>query len=154
MFVLLSPERRSPKIVYTISPATSSRAQLRALLERGMNVTRLNFSHGEPAGHAAVVAGKDLSDLRVGLTLGIDYLGLSFVRTAEDEGAARAHIERLAGHVPVIAKIARPEEGEEGLEATPAFGSLPWRGERRSRGRRCHGLLPSAPEGRRPTRAG
>jgi pyruvate kinase len=49
-------ERRT-KIVCTIGPATSSRAQLRALLERGMNVARLNFSHGEPAEHAAVLAG-------------------------------------------------------------------------------------------------
>ena len=49
-------ERRT-KIVCTIGPATSSRAQLRALLEGGMNVARLNFSHGEPAEHAAVLAG-------------------------------------------------------------------------------------------------
>ena len=218
-------ERRT-KIVCTIGPATSSRTQLRSLLERGMNVARLNFSHGEPAEHAAVLAGiralneeldvpaailqdlagpkvrigtlahgsvelepgsrftltthpvegsrdrvsvsyarlpaevgvgdtllladgvihlrvervsdgdiqcevvvggrlgsrkgvnvpsglpdlpilgdKDLSDLRVGLEQGIDYLGLSFVRSAEDVRAARAHIERLGGHVPVIAKI-------------------------------------------------
>jgi pyruvate kinase len=218
-------ERRT-KIVGTIGPATSSRVQLRALLERGMNVARLNFSHGEAAEHAAVLAGiralneeldvpaailqdlagpkvrigtlahgsvelepgrrftlttrpvegsrdrvsvsyarlpaevtvgdtllladgaihlrvervtggdiqcevvvggrlssrkgvnvpsglpdlpilgdKDLSDLRVGLEQGIDYLGLSFVRSAEDVRVARAHIERLGGDVPVIAKI-------------------------------------------------
>jgi pyruvate kinase len=218
-------ERRT-KIVGTIGPATSSRVQLRALLERGMNVARLNFSHGEAAEHAAVLAGiralneelevpaailqdlagpkvrigtlahgsselesgrrftlttrpvegsrdrvsvsyarlpaevsvgdtllladgvihlrvervtdgdiqcevvvggrlssrkgvnvpsglpdlpilgdKDLSDLRVGLEQGIDYLGLSFVRSAEDVTVARAHIERLGGDVPVIAKI-------------------------------------------------
>ena len=218
-------ERRT-KIVCTIGPATSSRAQLRALLERGMNVARLNFAHGEPAEHGAVLAGiralseeldvptavlqdlagpkvrigtlahgsvelepgrrftlttrpvegsrdrvsvsyarlpaevgvgdmllladgvihlrvegvtdedihcqvvvggrlgsrkgvnvpsglpglpilgdKDLRDLRVGLEQGIDYLGLSFVRSAEDVRVARGHIERLGGHVPVIAKI-------------------------------------------------
>jgi pyruvate kinase len=49
-------ERRT-KIVCTIGPATSSLAQLRALLERGMNVARLNFSHGAPAEHGAVLAG-------------------------------------------------------------------------------------------------
>ncbi|HET9489263.1 MAG TPA: pyruvate kinase [Methylomirabilota bacterium] len=218
-------ERRT-KIVCTIGPATSSPAQLRALLEGGMNVARLNFSHGEPAEHRAVLAqiralskelgiptavlqdlagpkvrigtlahgsveleagrrftlttrpvegsrdrvsvsyaglpaavkvgdtllladgvihlrvervtaedihcqvvvggrlgsrkgvnvpsglpdlpilsDKDLGDLRVGLEQGIDYLGLSFVRWAEDVRTARAHIECLGGQVPVIAKI-------------------------------------------------
>jgi pyruvate kinase len=217
---------RKTKIVCTIGPATASPTQLRALLEHGMNVARLNFSHGEPAEHAAVVAAiralseeldvptavlqdlagpkvrvgtfangsvelepgrrftlttrpvegsrdrvsvsyaglpaavgvgdtllladgalllrvervagdeiecevvlggrlssrkgvnvpaglpdvpilgdKDVSDLRFGLEQGIDYLGLSFVRSAEDVRTARDHIERLGGHVPVIAKI-------------------------------------------------
>jgi pyruvate kinase len=218
-------ERRT-KIVCTIGPASASPAQLRVLLERGMNVARLNFAHGEASEHGAVLAGirtlseeldvptavlqdlagpkvrigtlahgsvelepgrrftlttrrvegsrdrvsvsyprlpaevgvgdtllladgvihlrvervtdedvhcqvvvggrlgshrginvpsglaglpilgdKDLRDLRVGLEWGIDYLGLSFVRSADDVRAARAHIERLGGHVPVIAKI-------------------------------------------------
>jgi pyruvate kinase len=52
-----------------------------------------------------ILGDKDLRDLRVGLDQGIDYLGLSFVRSAEDVRAARTHIERLGGHVPVIAKI-------------------------------------------------
>jgi pyruvate kinase len=218
-------ERRT-KIVCTIGPATSARVPLRALLERGMNVARLNFSHGNPAEHETVLAEirvlseelgiatavlqdlagpkvrigtladgsvelepgrpftlttrqvegsrdrvsvsyarlpaavgvgdtllladgvillrvervtdedihcqvvvggrlgsrkgvnvpsglpglpilgeKDLRDLRVGLGQGIDYLGLSFVRSAADVRAARGHIERLGGRVPVIAKI-------------------------------------------------
>ena len=218
-------ERRT-KIVCTIGPATSARVPLRALLERGMNVARLNFSHGSPAEHETVLAeiralseelgiatavlqdlagpkvrigtladgsvelepgrpftlttrqiegsrdrvsvsyarlpaavgvgdtllladgvillrvervtdedihcqvvvggrlgsrkgvnvpsglpglpilgDKDLRDLRVGLGQGIDYLGLSFVRSAADVRAARDHIERLGGRVPVIAKI-------------------------------------------------
>jgi pyruvate kinase len=215
-------ERRT-KIVCTIGPATSARAPLRALLERGMNVARLNFSHGNPAEyetvlaeiralseelgiatavlqdlagpkvrigtladdsvelepgrpftlttrqvegsrdrvsvsyarlpaavgvgdtllladgvillrvervtdediHCQVVVGGrlgsrkgvnipsglpglpilDEKDLRVGLGQGIDYLGLSLVRSAAEVRAARGHIERLGGRVPVIAKI-------------------------------------------------
>ena len=218
-------ERRT-KIVCTIGPATSSRPQLRALIEGGMNVARLNFSHGEPAEHVAVIAeiralgreldvpvavlqdlagpkvrigtlpggsvelepgarftlttlplegsrerasvsyaglpsavragdtllladgaivlrvervtgedvhcevivggrlgsrkgvnvpsglpdvpilgDKDLRDLRVGLEQGVDYVGLSFVRSANDVQAARDHMERLGGRAPVIAKI-------------------------------------------------
>jgi pyruvate kinase len=218
-------ERRT-KIVCTIGPASSPRPQLRALIEAGMNVARLNFSHGEPAEHVAVLtdvralareldvsvavlqdlagpkvrigtlpgggvelvpggtftlttrpvegsresasvsyeglpravsAGdtllladgaivlrvervtgedvqcqvivggrlnsrkgvnvpsglpglpilgdKDLRDLRVGLEQGVDYVGLSFVRSAADVQTARDHMERLGGRAPVIAKI-------------------------------------------------
>jgi pyruvate kinase len=47
----------------------------------------------------------DLQDLRFGLGQGVDYVGLSFVRSVEDVHTARAHIEALGGHVSVIAKI-------------------------------------------------
>ena len=52
-----------------------------------------------------ILGEKDLSDLRFGLWQGVDYVGLSFVRTVEDVRTARAHIEALGGQVPVIAKI-------------------------------------------------
>jgi pyruvate kinase len=218
--------QRQTKIVCTIGPATSSETDLRALIEAGMNVARLNFAHGDHAQHGAVLARlralaerldapvavlqdlagpkvrigtvadgsitleagqplvlttdpvegsttrvsvsyanlprevevddgllladgtiqlrvervtevdihcrvlvggrlgsrkgvnvpsglsglpilseKDLHDLRFGLEQGVDYVGLSFVRSVEDVHAARAHIEALGGHVPVIAKI-------------------------------------------------
>ena len=54
-----------------------------------------------------ILGEKDLSDLRFGLKQGVDYVGLSFVRTVEDVHTARAHIEALGGQVPVIAKIER-----------------------------------------------
>ena len=38
---------KKTKIVATIGPATESEAQLTALLQAGMNVMRLNFSHGD-----------------------------------------------------------------------------------------------------------
>jgi pyruvate kinase len=48
---------------------------------------------------------KDRSDLELALALGVDYIALSFVRRPEDVHAAK----RLAGGVPVIAKIEKPE---------------------------------------------
>jgi pyruvate kinase len=45
------------KIVCTIGPASSSPEVLRALIEAGMNVARINFSHGTHAGHEKVMAG-------------------------------------------------------------------------------------------------
>ena len=44
---------RRAKIVCTLGPATSSAEQITALVEAGMDVARLNFSHGEHADHAA-----------------------------------------------------------------------------------------------------
>lgn len=214
------------KIVGTIGPASASEAQLRALIEGGMNVARLNFSHGDREQHGAVltrirrlaeelgvpvailedlagpkvrlgtfaegwveleagrpftlttrpvegsrdrvsvsyeglprevapgdallladgtiellvegvtgdeircrvIAGgrlgsrkginvpsglgglpilseKDLADLRFGVEHGVDYLGLSFVRSADDVRTVGARVAALGGRVPLIAKI-------------------------------------------------
>lgn len=46
---------RKAKIVCTIGPATSSPEKLRALIEAGMNVARLNFSHGDYESHRSVI---------------------------------------------------------------------------------------------------
>lgn len=43
---------RFTKIVCTIGPATSSREAIRALIKAGMDVARLNFSHGTHEEHA------------------------------------------------------------------------------------------------------
>ena len=42
---------RRAKIVCTLGPATSSEAQIKALVDAGMDVARLNLSHGEYADH-------------------------------------------------------------------------------------------------------
>jgi pyruvate kinase len=43
------------KIVATIGPASQSREVMEAMLRAGMNVARLNFSHGDFAGHGRVI---------------------------------------------------------------------------------------------------
>jgi pyruvate kinase len=43
---------RRTKIVCTLGPATDSPERMRAIVDAGMNVARLNFSHGEHADHA------------------------------------------------------------------------------------------------------
>ncbi|HUC61396.1 MAG TPA: pyruvate kinase [Alphaproteobacteria bacterium] len=45
--------QRKAKIVATLGPSTSSEARIRALFEAGVDVFRLNFSHGTQADHAA-----------------------------------------------------------------------------------------------------
>jgi pyruvate kinase len=46
---------RRTKIVATIGPASESEAMLRNLMRDGMNVARLNFSHGSHAQHQRVI---------------------------------------------------------------------------------------------------
>lgn len=60
-----------------------------------------------PAGlkEISIPSQKDLDDLRFGVEQNIDYLGLSFVRSADDVRAVRARVDALAGRVPLIAKI-------------------------------------------------
>lgn len=47
--------RRYTKIVGTIGPASSDKHAIRKLIQAGMNVARLNFSHGDHAYHAKVI---------------------------------------------------------------------------------------------------
>jgi pyruvate kinase len=43
------------RIVATLGPATSSAPQIRALIDAGVDVFRLNFSHGTHAGHGRMI---------------------------------------------------------------------------------------------------
>ena len=51
---------------------------------------------------------KDIEDLQFGLRLGVDFVALSFVQTAEDVARARGLIDKAGRSTPVIAKIERP----------------------------------------------
>ncbi len=46
---------RKTKIVCTIGPASSSPDMIARLLEAGMDVARVNMSHGDYVGHAKVI---------------------------------------------------------------------------------------------------
>ncbi len=68
-----------------------------------------------PGAHVSVptVTRKDEEDLAFGQELGVDYVALSFVRTAKDIERAR---KLVAEHTPLIAKIEKPQAVEH-LEA-------------------------------------
>jgi pyruvate kinase len=57
---------------------------------------------------SSAVTPKDADDLRFGLTLGVDYVALSFVQTADDLRSARAIMDECGKTAPLIAKIERP----------------------------------------------
>ena len=52
---------------------------------------------------------KDLSDLKLAVELGVDYIALSFVRRPEDLLACQQHLSGLNCRVPVIAKLEKLE---------------------------------------------
>jgi len=52
---------------------------------------------------------KDIADVEVGVGLGVDYIALSFVRSASDLLALRGRLRELNAKTPIIAKIEKPE---------------------------------------------
>ncbi|MEM1283597.1 MAG: pyruvate kinase [Chlamydiota bacterium] len=59
------------KIICTIGPASDSKEKLSELVDAGMNITRLNFSHGSHGGYAEII--KRIKEVRreKGVSLGI-----------------------------------------------------------------------------------
>jgi pyruvate kinase len=68
--------------------------------QKGINLPGVRVS-------APSMSQKDLEDLRAGLSAGVDYVALSFVRNADDVLALRERMGAL--RVPIIAKIEKPE---------------------------------------------
>jgi pyruvate kinase len=86
--------RRRAKIVCTIGPASNSEEMIRQLLLRGMDVARLNFSHGTHEQHALVIdrLRKVASELERSICILQDLQGPK-IRTG-----------RLKSHAPVSLK--------------------------------------------------
>jgi pyruvate kinase len=66
---------------------------------------------------APAVTEKDRDDLRFGVTHGVDFIALSFVRSPEDVSAAQRMVADCGGTQPIIAKIERAEA----IENLPAI---------------------------------
>lgn len=62
---------KKTKIVATIGPATSSQEQLEKLLKAGLNIVRLNFSHGDFAEHQEKVDNARVASKKTGIPVGI-----------------------------------------------------------------------------------
>jgi pyruvate kinase len=84
----MKPKKRT-KIVCTIGPASSDKETLKMMVKEGMNVARLNFSHGSHEDHAKLI--KTIRDL------------------AEETGEPIAILQDLQGPKIRVGKL--PEEG-------------------------------------------
>jgi pyruvate kinase len=59
---------------------------------------------------ASAITAKDIEDLKFGLTLGVDFIALSFVQSAADIRQARQLLAENGGMgVPIVAKLERPQ---------------------------------------------
>lgn len=52
---------------------------------------------------------KDIADLEFGIALGIDFVALSFVRSANDIAVLRGEVRRREADIPIIAKLEKPQ---------------------------------------------
>ncbi len=67
---------------------------------------------------------KDVADLRFALHLGVDFIALSFVRDAKDAADVRAIMDEEGIHLPIIAKIEKPQAIENLDEVVAAFDAF------------------------------
>ena len=67
---------------------------------------------------------KDADDLRWGLRAGADFIALSFVRNAADIKDVHAIMDEVGIHIPVIAKIEKPQAVDNLQEIVDAFDGI------------------------------
>ncbi|NNG98566.1 pyruvate kinase [Gordonia araii] len=76
---------------------------------KGLSMPGMNVS-------VPALSEKDIADLEFALNLGVDLVALSFVRSPSDIELVHEVMDRVGRHVPVIAKLEKPE-AVENLEA-------------------------------------
>ena len=59
------------KIICTIGPATATLEKMEALLRAGMNIARLNFSHGDFSSHGEIIKNLRTASQKSGYRLAI-----------------------------------------------------------------------------------
>ena len=98
---------RRTKIVVTLGPATAQPEMIEKLIRKGVNVFRLNFSHGDHATHAESIRKIREASNRVGKEVAImqDISGPK-VRIGKIDGVLKLH----KGERIVLAKASDPED--------------------------------------------
>jgi pyruvate kinase len=89
---LSSPANRRAKIICTIGPACHSEAAMRDLLRLGMDVARLNFSHGTHEDHARNIERLRVAAKKENRTVCI----------LQDLQGPKIRTGRLEGHTPIL----------------------------------------------------
>ncbi|MEK7643691.1 MAG: pyruvate kinase, partial [Patescibacteria group bacterium] len=91
--------KKHTKIVCTLGPASESLTTIAAMVKSGMNVARLNFSHGTHANHKKLISNVRKVGLKTGQPVAVmqDLQGPKFrVGILPDSG-----VELLSGEVVI-----------------------------------------------------
>src|SRR5436190_12279547 len=112
---------RRAKIICTIGPSCSTESELRGLMQAGMDVARLNFSHGSPLDHVRSIETLRRTATEEGRTICI----------LQDLQGPKIRTGALKGHQPVVLEAggrvtitAREVEGTVDVIST-TFKGLP-----------------------------
>ena len=111
------------------------RVRLKVLAVEGQDVRTEVVVAGKVSDHKGInlpgvavsvpaLSEKDVEDLRFALSLSVDFVALSFVRSAKDVDDVRAVMDEVGVHVPVIAKIEKPQAIENLDQIVKAFDGL------------------------------
>ena len=106
--ILLDDGLLELEVVASGQTDVTTRVVLGGLLKsnKGINLPGVKVS-------APALTPKDREDLKFGLSLGVDYVALSFVRDPSDLLEAKALIKEAGREVPLIAKLEKPEAVEK-----------------------------------------
>jgi pyruvate kinase len=96
------------QIVLSVEEVVGS--QIRCRVEVGGELSNNKGINRQGGGLSAqALTDKDRADIKVAAQLGVDYIAVSFPRSAEDVNEARRLLREAGGHGGVIAKIERTE---------------------------------------------
>ena len=119
---------RKTKIVATVGPASRSEEKLRALLEAGVDVFRLNMSHGDQSGHQQVIDSiRQISTERSLSTAILADLQGPKIRLGTFRGGEPVHLQANQSFVLTTLEVeGTAETGEHFLQGA-ATGGQTWR---------------------------
>jgi len=97
------------KIAIRILSTDGKKEVLCEIIQGGVLSSKKGLNLPETKVSLPSLSKKDLNDLEFALSMNIDWIGLSFVRTAEDVRVLKGIIAENGKHAKVVAKIEKPE---------------------------------------------
>src|SRR5690606_8863671 len=117
--ILIDDGRVAVRVVSVEGPRVVTRVEVPGPVSNNKGLNLPGVAVNVPA-----LSEKDAEDLRWALRLGVDFIALSFVRSARDYDDVAAIMDEEGVTVPVIAKIEKPQAVENLSEIIDAFDGI------------------------------